>query len=93
MFLISTKVLSIKEKYVDCTYGQSHCNSKCFGRFGTEAINGTHSLIFYYADNKGRITRWAAMAIKAKIYLFEGNWTQVKNITSTIMTEGGFETL
>lgn len=56
-----------------------------------EVINGNYLPTSYDADNKGRITRWAAMAIKAKIYLFEGNWTQVKNITSTIMTEGGFK--
>ena len=55
-----------------------------------EVINGNYQPASYDADNKGRITRWAAMAIKANIYLFEGNWTQVKNITSTIMTEGGF---
>lgn len=55
-----------------------------------EVIDGNYLPASYDADNKGRITRWAAMAIKAKIYLFEGNWTEVKNITSEIMTKGGF---
>ena len=36
-----------------------------------EVINGNYLPTSYDADNKGRITRWAAMAIKAKIYLFE----------------------
>lgn len=55
-----------------------------------EVINGNYLPTSYGADDKGRITRWAALALKAKVYLFEGNWAQVKSITSTIMTQGGF---
>lgn len=55
-----------------------------------EVISGNYLPASYDADNRGRITHWAAMAIKAKIYLFENDWTQVKNITSIIMNQGGF---
>jgi len=30
------------------------------------------------------------MALKARILLFEGRWEELKNVTSTIMTQGGF---
>ncbi len=55
-----------------------------------EVISGNYLPASYDTDNKGRITHWAAMAIKAKIYLFEGNWTEVKSLTSTIMNQGSF---
>lgn len=55
-----------------------------------EVIGGNYLPASYDADNKGRITHWAAVAIMAKIYLFENDWTQVKNLTSTIINEGGF---
>lgn len=42
------------------------------------------------SEDKGRITKWAAMALKARILLFEGRWEELKNVTSTIMTQGGF---
>ena|SRR3712207_5380748 len=45
----------------------------------------------YNADNKGRITKWAALALQAKVYLFEGNWQKVKEITQAIMQQGGFQ--
>lgn len=44
----------------------------------------------YTADeDKGRITKWAAIAILAKIHLFEGNFTQVRDLTARIMSESG----
>lgn len=55
-----------------------------------EVISGKYLPESYDANNKGRITHWAAMALKAKIHLFEGNWTEVRNITSVIINEGGF---
>lgn len=46
----------------------------------------------YDANNVGRITRWAAMGLKARILLFEGGsrYDEVIAITNRIMTEGGF---
>lgn len=41
----------------------------------------------YGADDKGRITRWAAMALKARILLFEGRWQEVKTVTDRIMKQ------
>lgn len=44
----------------------------------------------YSADeDKGRITQWAAMAILAKVYLFEGNFGKVRDLTATIMRDSG----
>ena len=84
----TTKVLSIKESMSIARTAKATVIANILADLD-EVINGNYLPTSYDADNKGRITRWAAMAIKAKIYLFEGNWTQVKNITSTIMTEGG----
>lgn len=39
---------------------------------------------------KGRLTHWAALAIKARILLFEGRYGEVKTVTNDIMTNGGF---
>ena len=86
----TTKVLSIKESMSIARTAKATVIANVLADLD-EVINGNYLPTSYDADNKGRITCWAAMAIKAKIYLFEGNWTQVKNITSTIMTEGGFK--
>lgn len=55
-----------------------------------EVIINNYLPTSYDADNKGRITRWAAMALKAKVLLFEGIWSRVEETCSTIMSEGGF---
>ena len=44
----------------------------------------------YEGADRGRITHWAAVAIAAKVQLFEGNWEKVKSLTSDIMENGGF---
>ncbi len=55
-----------------------------------EVIDNDYLPASYDGSDKGRITKWAAMAVKAKVCLFEGDWDQVKALTSRIMTEGGF---
>ncbi len=55
-----------------------------------EVIDGNYLPDSYGAADKGRITRWAAKSILAKVHLFEGNWAEVKSITSDIMQNGGF---
>lgn len=45
----------------------------------------------YSSANKGRITKWAAVAIEAKVYLFEGNWDKVRQLTSEIMQSGRYQ--
>lgn len=85
----TTKVLSIKESMSIPRTDRATVITNILADLD-EVIDGNYLPTSYGADDKGRITRWAAMAIKAKIYLFESNWAQVKSITSTIMTEGGF---
>ena len=55
-----------------------------------DVIDNEYLPASYDGADKGRITKWAAMAVKARICLFEGDWEQVKDLTSTIMSEGGF---
>lgn len=43
----------------------------------------------YTEDNRGRITKWAAMALLAKVQLFEGNFAAVITLTDKIMGESG----
>ncbi|MDR0667507.1 MAG: RagB/SusD family nutrient uptake outer membrane protein [Prevotellaceae bacterium] len=43
----------------------------------------------YPANEQGRITRWAAYALKARILLFDGRWNDLKTVTDTIMTHSG----
>lgn len=44
----------------------------------------------YDDKSTGRITRWAAMGLKARILMFEGKYGEVIPITNKIITEGGF---
>ena len=55
-----------------------------------EVISGKYLPESYDANNSGRITHWAAMAIKARFHLFEGNWTEVRDLTSQIMNSGDY---
>ncbi|GBU06855.1 membrane protein [Bacteroidales bacterium] len=41
----------------------------------------------YSANDIGRITHWTAMALKARIDLFEGHYREVKDLTSSIMSK------
>jgi hypothetical protein len=45
----------------------------------------------YGADDKGRITHWAAAALKARILMFEGRWSELKTVTDDIIANGGFQ--
>lgn len=57
-----------------------------------EIINNNYLPTDYDEQNVGRITRWAAMSLKARILLFEGNgkYAEVLSITDKIINEGGF---
>lgn len=44
----------------------------------------------YGAGDKGRITAGAAKAILAKVYLFDGEFAEVKNLTEEIMKSGTY---
>lgn len=46
--------------------------------------------VSYGASDQGRITRWAAMGLKARILLFEGRWGELEKVTGRIMEEGPF---
>lgn len=57
----------------------------------TEVINGNYLPESYTGDNRGRITHGAAMAILAKVHLFEGNFDEVKRICNDIMESGAYD--
>lgn len=40
-------------------------------------------------EDKGRITHWAAVAILAKVYLFEGTYDKVRDLTADIIKDAG----
>lgn len=44
----------------------------------------------YSGNDRGRATIWAAMALKARILLFEGRYSEVKTVTDKIISDGGF---
>lgn len=44
----------------------------------------------YGETDKGRVTRWAAMALKARILLFESRWAELKEVTGRIIQDGPF---
>ncbi len=85
----STKVLSIEESRTIERTNRATVISNIVADLD-EVITGNYLPDSYDADDKGRVTHWAAMAVKAKIHLFESDWTQVKDITSIIMNQGDF---
>jgi hypothetical protein len=54
-----------------------------------EVITNDYLPASYAAADKGRITRWAAKALKARILLFESRWAELKTLTEDIMTNSG----
>ncbi|MDR2562902.1 MAG: RagB/SusD family nutrient uptake outer membrane protein [Prevotellaceae bacterium] len=54
-----------------------------------ELINNNHLPESYPTEDRGRITRWAAKALKARILLFESRWEELKTLTEDIMTNSG----
>lgn len=45
-----------------------------------------------YADeNKGRITKWAAMTLKARMLMFEGRYAEASAVTSEIINDSGLD--
>lgn len=54
-----------------------------------EVISGDALPASYSGADRGRVTRWAARALLAKVYLFEGNFAEVKNVTDDIIANSG----
>jgi hypothetical protein len=54
-----------------------------------EVINNNYLPASYPAEDKGRITRWAAKALKARILMFESRWAELKTVTEDIMSNSG----
>ena len=50
----------------------------------TDALPGSYS-----GADQGRMTKWAAKAILAKLYLFDAKWDKVRDITAEIMSDSG----
>ena len=54
-----------------------------------EVINNNYLPAKYASEEQGRITIWAAKALKARILLFEGRWNELKTVTEDIMSKSG----
>lgn len=81
-----TNVISIKESQQLSRTPRQEIMTKILGEL-TSIIDNNDLPASYGDGDKGRITRWAAMALKARILLFEGNWQEVKTVTNKIMKE------
>ena len=57
----------------------------------TEVISNNHLPRSYDGEDKGRVTHWAAAALKARILLFEARYSEVKSVTEDIINNGGFQ--
>lgn len=55
-----------------------------------DVINNDYLPSSYSGDDVGRITRWAAMALKARILLFEGRYSELVDVTGNIINNGPF---
>ena len=45
----------------------------------------------YSGAEQGRMTKWAAKAILAKLYLFDAKWDKVRDITAEIISDSGIK--
>ena len=81
-----TTVISIKESQQLFRTPKQEVATKILEEL-TAIIDNNYLPKSYDNNDKGRITHWAAMALKARILLFEGNWQEVKTVTGKIMTE------
>lgn len=85
-----TNVLSVKESQQISRTPKEQVVNNVLAELN-EIINDDDLPSSYGSDDKGRITKWAAMSLKAKVYLFDSNWQRVKEITDTIIKQGGFK--
>ncbi len=84
-----TSVISIKEsESIDRTLKEEVVNNILLDL--TKIIDNKYLPTSYDAGDKGRATIWAAMALKARVLLFEKRYGEVRDITQKIMNEGGF---
>lgn len=56
----------------------------------TDAIGANALPASYTGADRGRITAGAAKAVLAKVYLFEGDWANVKSVTDDIIGSGTY---
>ena len=54
-----------------------------------EVTSGDALPASYSGADRGRVTRWAAKALLARVYLFEGNYAEVKTVTDDIIANSG----
>ncbi|MBP5505108.1 MAG: RagB/SusD family nutrient uptake outer membrane protein [Bacteroidales bacterium] len=45
----------------------------------------------YSGADSGRMTKWAAKALLAKLYLFDAKWSDVRDVTAEIMSDSGIQ--
>ena len=84
-----THIISISESKTIGRTAKSEVVSNLLSELST-IIDNNYLPPSYNDKNTGRITRWAAMGLKARILMFEGRYNEVTPITNKIMTEGGF---
>jgi hypothetical protein len=84
-----THIISISESKEIGRTPKSEVVSNLLNDLST-IIDNNYLPTSYDDKNTGRITRWAAMGLKARILMFEGRYNEVTPITNKIMTEGGF---
>jgi hypothetical protein len=84
-----THVISISDSKTIGRTSQSEVVTNLLNDLST-IIDNNYLPSSYDDKNKGRITRWAAMGLKARILMFEGRYGEAVPITNKIMTEGGF---
>lgn len=85
-----TKVISIKESQELSRTPKTQVVNNLLADLDN-IINNNYLPESYGAEETGRITHWAAMALKARILLFEGRYEEVKTVTNDIITKGSFE--
>ncbi|GGW46307.1 glycan metabolism protein RagB [Arenibacter certesii] len=64
-------------------------NEQVWGKIETD-FNDAYAVLPATQSQKGRPTKYAAMAYLAKVYLFQGKWEQVLTSTEDVMLNGGY---
>ncbi|MGQ1889248.1 RagB/SusD family nutrient uptake outer membrane protein [Thermophagus sp. OGC60D27] len=84
-----TEVISIDQSQTLTRTEQSVITEELLEQLN-EVINNEYLPSSYSGDDVGRITHWAALALKARILLFEGRYTELVDVTENIINNGPF---
>ncbi|GAB6008659.1 RagB/SusD family nutrient uptake outer membrane protein [Dysgonomonas reticulitermitis] len=86
-----TDAISIEESNKIHRTSTEEVLNKIIAEIDEVIINDLLPATYTAKTDIGRITKWGAMGLKARIYLSQNKWAELESVTSKIITESGLE--